>query len=152
MRTAEEIGRTAAGARRCPRCCRAPRARCRSSAAPCWTNGLTVVAARKPRSPLIEVRLRVPFGGTTRCTRRGPSSSRDPAAGHRPARPPGRRRRAGRGGRPSGHRGRPARLLVTGSVLASGLPTLLDVLADCLTAAAYRKDDVWASGPGWSNT
>jgi predicted Zn-dependent peptidase len=36
----------------------------------------------------------------------------------------------------------PQRLLVTGSVLASGLPTLLDVLADCLTGAAYRKDDV----------
>jgi predicted Zn-dependent peptidase len=36
----------------------------------------------------------------------------------------------------------PQRLLLTGSVLASGLPTLLDVLADCLTGAAYRKDDV----------
>jgi predicted Zn-dependent peptidase len=36
----------------------------------------------------------------------------------------------------------PQRLMVTGSVLSTGLPVLLEVLADCLTDPAYRRGDV----------
>jgi hypothetical protein len=36
----------------------------------------------------------------------------------------------------------PQRLSVTGSVLSTGLPVLLEVLADCLTDPAYRRNDV----------
>jgi predicted Zn-dependent peptidase len=36
----------------------------------------------------------------------------------------------------------PQRLMITGSVLSTGLPVLLEVLADCLTDAVYRRSDV----------
>jgi predicted Zn-dependent peptidase len=36
----------------------------------------------------------------------------------------------------------PQRLMISGSVLSTGLPVLLEVLADCLTDPAYRRSDV----------
>ncbi len=106
-------------------------------------SGLTVVAVRKPRSPLVEVRLRVPFAGTTPkhsaraemlvATMLLGTGSRDReqvdadlalVGGHLDASVD------------------PQRLMVTGSVLSTGLPVLLEVLADCLTDPAYRRGDV----------
>jgi predicted Zn-dependent peptidase len=102
-----------------------------------------VLAVRNPRTPLVEVRLRVPVGGSTpvhaaraellaatlllgtgRRDRRQVDADLAAAGGHLDTGVD------------------PQRLLVTGSVLASGLTTLLEVLADCLTGAAYRRDDV----------
>lgn len=143
MRTAEQIGRTEAGPRPVPALRPGTRGKLPAVRRTVLDTGLTVVAARKPRSPLIEVRLRVPFGGTTpvhaaraellaatlllgteRRDRRAVDAELAAVGGHLDTGVD------------------PQRLLVTGSVLASGLPALLDVLADCLTAAAYRKDDV----------
>ena len=115
--------------------------------------GLTVVAVRKPRSPLVEVRLRVPFAGTTPlhsaraemlvATMLLGTSSRDReqvdadlalVGGHLDASVD------------------PQRLMITGSVLSTGLPVLLEVLADCLTDPAYRRTTSSVSASGWSST
>ena len=142
-RTADEIGRTTAGPREIP-----PMSLTASTRAPSVTrvqldSGLTVVTVRKPRSPLVEVRLRIPFAGTTRkhaaraemlaSTMLLGTEARDReqvdadlalVGGHLDASVD------------------PQRLMVTGSVLSTGLPVLLEVLADCLTGAAYRRSDV----------
>ena len=103
-----------------------------------------MVAVRKPRSPLVEVRLRVPFAGTTRQAQRARRNARR----HHAARAPAARDReqvdadlALVGGHLDASVD-PQRLMITGSVLSTGLPVLLEVLADCLTDAAYRAADV----------
>ena len=142
-RTAEEIGRTVTGPRPVPAMTLTSRTRAPSLSRVELDSGLTVVAVRKPRSPLVEVRLRVPFAGTTRLhsaraemlvatmllgtkTRDREQVDADLAmvGGHLDASVD------------------PQRLMITGSVLSTGLPVLLEVLADCLTDAAYRKADV----------
>ena len=142
-RSAEDIGRTAAGARQIPPMTLGTRTRAPSLTRAELDSGLTVVAVRKPRSPLVEVRLRVPFAGTTPkhsaraemlvATMLLGTGSRDReqvdadlalVGGHLDASVD------------------PQRLMVTGSVLSTGLPVLLEVLADCLTDPAYRRGDV----------
>lgn len=142
-RSAEQIGRTEVGPRPVPALVPGARGKVPAVTRTVLDNGLTVLAVRKPRSPLVEVRLRVPFGGsspvhaaraellaatlllgTGRRDRRQVDADLAAVGGHLDTGVD------------------PQRLLVTGSVLASGLPTLLEVLADCLTGAAYRKDDV----------
>lgn len=142
-RTAEEIGKSPAGPRQIPPMTLTTRTRAPSLARAELDSGLTVIAVRKPRSPLVEVRLRVPFAGTTPLhsaraemlvsTMLLGTSSRDreqvdadlaAVGGHLDASVD------------------PQRLMVTGSVLSTGLPVLLEVLADCLTDPAYRKNDV----------
>ena len=106
--------------------------------------GLTVVAVRKPRSPLVEVRLRVPFAGTTRLhSARAEMLVATMLLGHRAARD--REQVDADLALVGGHLDAsvdPQRLMITGSVLSTGLPVLLEVLADCLTDAAYRRADV----------
>ena len=118
------------------------RARVPPSARAVLDTGLTVLAVRKPRSPLVEVRLRVPFAGTTRlhAARAELLAATCCWDQHRDREQVDADLAAVGGHLDAGVD--PQRLLLTGSVLASGLPTLLDVLADCLTGAAYRKDDV----------
>lgn len=142
-RTAEQIGRTDAGPRQVPPMTLTTRTRAPSVSRVVLDSGLTVVAVRKPRSPLVEVRLRVPFAGTTQlhsaraemlvATMLLGTGSRDReqvdadlalVGGHLDASVD------------------PQRLMITGSVLSTGLPVLLEVLADCLTDAAYRRPDV----------
>jgi zinc protease len=142
-RSAEEIGRTAIGPRSVPPMTLATRTRAPSLVRVVLDNGLTVVAVRKPRSPLVEVRLRVPFAGTTKkhparaemlvATMLLGTSSRDReqvdadlalVGGHLDASVD------------------PQRLMITGSVLSTGLPVLLEVLSDCLIDPAYRRSDV----------
>ncbi|MFD7731866.1 M16 family metallopeptidase [Kitasatospora phosalacinea] len=101
--------------------------------------GLRVVAARRATAPVVQLRLGVPFGGSTArhaaaaellsCTllAGGPGADRtavDDAL-------------AAVGGSLKAVVG-PEELLVTGQVLAEGLPRLLAVLADCLTGAGYE--------------
>lgn len=142
-RTAEEIGRTATGPRPVPALVPGARGKVPTVGRAVLDNGLTVLAVRKPRSPLVEVRLRVPLAGPSRVhaaraellaatlllgteqrDRRQVDADLAVVGGHLDASVD------------------PQRLLITGSVLASGLPRLLEVLADSLTGAAYRKDDV----------
>lgn len=142
-RTADEIGRSAAGPRPVPPMTLTTRTRAPSVSRVALDSGLTVVAVRKPRSPLVELRLRVPFAGTTRlhsaraemlvATMLLGTDARDReqvdadlalVGGHLDASVD------------------PQRLMISGSVLATGLPVLLEVLADCLTGAAYRRADV----------
>ncbi len=142
-RTADEIGRTPTGPRPVPDPIPGVAGKIPAVRRVGLDNGLTVQAVRKPRSPLVEVRLRIPFAGTSRV-----HAARAELLAATILLGTGRRDRrqvdadlAAVGGHLDTGVD-PQRLLLTGSVLASGLPTLLDVMADCLTGAVYRKDDV----------
>jgi predicted Zn-dependent peptidase len=103
-------------------------------------SGLTVIAVRRPGVPLVELRLRVPFGRAPLAratllsqalfTGTGTMSSIDIAA----------ELQAVGGGLAAGLD--PDRLLVTGNSLAAGLDRMLEILADVLTDAAYPADEV----------
>lgn len=106
-------------------------------------NGLNVLLARKPGAPLVEVRLRVPFGGRTPThTARAELLASTVLLGTG-----GRTREqvdaelAAVGGHLDAGVD-PQRLSFSGSVLSHGLKTLLAVLADTLTEPAYRRHDV----------
>ena len=143
IRNADQIGRTDVGPRPVPALTLTTRTRAPSVLRRELDTGLTAVAVRKPRSPLVELRLRVPFAGSTPAhsaraemlvaTVLLGTGSRDReqvdaelalVGGHLDASVD------------------PQRLMITGSVLSTGLPVLLDVLADCLTDPAYRRSDV----------
>ena len=142
-RTAEQIGRTAAGPRPLPALAPMKVARPPRTMTTILDSGLTVVAVRKPGTPMVEVRLRIPFGGSTpvhsaraellAATVLLGTGSRD------------RREVDAELASVGGHLDAsvdPQRLLLAGSVLAPGLDLLLDVLADSLTDPAYRRRDV----------
>jgi zinc protease len=142
-RTAEEIGRTAAGPRPVPPLARTARARTPTLARATLDTGLEVIAVRKPRSPLVEVRLRVPFAGAT-----PKHSARAEMLAATLLLGTGSRSReqvdadlALVGGHLDAGVD-PQRLMIHGSVLSTGLPMLLEVLADSLTDPAYRRGDV----------
>ena len=139
-RTAEEIGRTAAGPRPLP-----PLGSTREVPLPdvvdsVLPNGLRVLAAHRPGIPMVELRLRVPFAGdapehpavaellaetllTGTATRDRVTIDDELAAV----------------GADLGVSVDPERLLVSGSGLAAGLPDVLGVLADVLTAATPSR-------------
>jgi zinc protease len=103
-------------------------------------SGLTVIAIRRPAVPLVEVRLRVPFGraplpratllSQALFTGTGTMSSVQIAAGLQ----------AVGGGLSAGLD--PDRLLVTGNSLAGGLDRMLEILASVLTDPAYPNEEV----------
>jgi zinc protease len=142
-RSAEEIGRTPHGPRPLPDL---GQQRGRTDLAHVDTvigNGLRVLAVRKPGVPLVEARLSIPFAGT---------DPMHPATAEVLAETllTGTRRRdrvaidtelALIGGE-LGTVVDPERLAISGTALADGLPTLLDVLADVLTAASYPDTEV----------
>jgi len=102
--------------------------------------GLTVIAIRRTSVPLVELRLRVPFGKAPlpRATLlsqalfsgTGALSSVEIAA----------ELQAVGGGLSAGLD--PDRLVVSGNSLASGLDRMLEILADVLTDATYPNDEV----------
>jgi zinc protease len=107
-------------------------------------NGLRVIAVRKPGTPLVEVRLRVPFGGTT-----GAHSARAEVLAATLLLGTGSRSReqvdselAVVGGHLDASVD-PQKFAVTGSVLSNGLPVLLEVLAESLVEPAFRRHDVF---------
>lgn len=143
FRSAEDVGRTDLGPRPVPPLGSSTRVRRPTVRHADLDSGLHVVAVRVPRTPLVEVRLRIPFGGRTpthaaraellaASVLLGSSSrTRDQVDAELAA--------------VGGHLDAnvdPQRLAVTGSVLSTGLGTLLDVLADCLVDPAYRRADV----------
>jgi zinc protease len=120
-----------------------PRAKQPASDERVLASGLRVIAIRRPGVPLVELRLRVPFGGTVRTL---------------PARSTvlGETMLSG-----TEHRSQVElaaalqaigadlhvsvdsdRLLLGGAVLRGGLPQLLELLAEVLTAAAYPNREV----------
>lgn len=142
-RSAAQIAVTPAGARSVPALAPTPVRAEPQTRRMTADNGLEVTAARWPSSPMIELRLRIPFGGrsrkhaataellaetlllgTERRTRQQVDADLAMVGGNLAAQV------------------NPQRLLLSGSVLADGLPILLEVLADVLTGAAYRVTDV----------
>jgi zinc protease len=103
-------------------------------------SGLTVIAVRRPGVPLVELRLRVPFGRTPLAratllsqalfTGTGTMSSIDIAA----------ELQAVGGGLAAGLD--PDRLFVTGNALVAGLDRMLEILAGVLTDPAYPAEEV----------
>lgn len=103
-------------------------------------NGLTVIAVRRPAVPLVELRLRVPFAKThlargdvlaqTLFSGTPTRSTVDIAAELQAL------------GGALGAGTDPDRLLVSGNALASGLPRLLEILAEVLREATYPADEV----------
>ena len=143
-RSAEQIAVTALGPRPVPELTQSRVVAHPELVSRVLDNGLRVVAVRKPGTPLAEVRLRVPFGGTSAAhsaraellaanlllgtasrTRTQVDAELAMVGGHLDASVD------------------PARFAVTGSVLSTGLPVLLDVLADSLTEPAFNRHDVF---------
>jgi zinc protease len=103
-------------------------------------NGLTVIAVRRPAVPLVEVRLRVPFGRAslaraallahTLFSGTSTMSSSDLAA----------QLQSVGGGLSAGLD--PDRLLISGNALSTGLDRVLELLAAVLTDATYPADEV----------
>jgi zinc protease len=104
------------------------------------TNGLTVIAVRRPSVPLVEVRLRIPFAKAhlaraamlTQTVLSGTTamSTVDIAA---------ELQKVG-GGLSAG--ADPDRLLISGNALVVGLDRLLEILAGVLTDASYPAEEV----------
>jgi zinc protease len=143
FRTAEEIGHTSAGPRPLPPLGEQRAATGLSTVDTTLSNGLQVIVVRQPAVPMVELRVRIPFAstdpmhparaevlastllsGTTRRDRVGVDTDLALVGGEMDAAVD------------------PERLSIAGTALASGLDTLLDVLADVLTSASYADDEV----------
>jgi predicted Zn-dependent peptidase len=142
-RTAEEIGRTELGPRPLPPLGEQRVASDLSSVDTVLSNGLRVIAVHKPAVPLVELRLRIPFAGTDL-----PHAARAEVLAATLLTGTGRRDRVAvdtdlalvGGDLDAGVD--PERLSLSGNSLAAGFDTLLDVLADVLTSAVHRDDEV----------
>lgn len=146
-RTAEEIGRTEAGPRSLPALGSTRDVPLPDVSTATLPNGLRVLAAHRPGVPMVEVLLRIPAAT--------PGVSADPAytAGMEVLAETMLTGTAGRDrvgiddelaavGAELGVGVDPEWLQAGGSALASGLPTVLDVLADVLTGATHPDDEV----------
>jgi predicted Zn-dependent peptidase len=142
-RSAEQIGRTEVGPRPLPPL-GSPRAPSTPSAVDTvLDSGLRVIAVRRPAVPMVELRLRIPFGGTQRthsaraellaATLLHGTSRRDRFAIDRALAAVGGDLAAGAD---------PEHLSISGSALATGLDVLLDVLGDAFTSASYADAEV----------
>jgi predicted Zn-dependent peptidase len=142
-RTAEQIGRTELGPRPLP-----PLGDQRTAAEPAAVdtvldNGLRVIAVRQATVPMVELRLRIPFGGTepTRpavaevlaSSLLTGTAKRDRIRMDTDLALVGGELDAGVD---------PERLAISGSALSDKLDTLLDVLVDALTQPAYAPEEV----------
>lgn len=142
-RSAEQIGHTELGPRELPAIGEVARAPEFAHTDTVLASGLRVVAVRKGNVPLVETRLNIPFGGQTpEHTATAEVLAETILTG-------------------TGNRDRvaidtelaliggelntvvdPEHLSIGGGCLASGLPTLLDVLADALTNASYVDAEI----------
>jgi predicted Zn-dependent peptidase len=142
-RTAAEIGRTERGPRQLPDLGTQRAATGLTSVDTVLDNGLRVVAVHQATVPMVEVRLRIPFAGeqvkhaaiaeVLAATILTGTERRDRVAMDTDIALVGGELGAGVD---------PERLSIGGNALASGFDTLLDVLADALTGAAYRDEEV----------
>ncbi|WP_431875147.1 M16 family metallopeptidase [Amycolatopsis sacchari] len=142
-RDAAEIGRTPRGPRPVPELGDQRAAADLSHVDTTLANGLRVLVVRKANVPLVELRLRIPFAGADALhAATAEVLAETVLAGT------ARRDRiridtdlALIGGE-LGTSVDPERLSINGNALASGLPVLLDVLADVLTSASYVDEEV----------
>ncbi|MEC3978803.1 M16 family metallopeptidase [Amycolatopsis sp. H20-H5] len=142
-RTAEEIGRTATGPRPVPPLGEQRFAADLSHVDTELSNGLRVLAVRKATVPLVELRVWIPFAGTDVLhpataevlaeTLLTGTARRDRIAVDTELALIGGDLGAGVD---------PERLILNGTTLASGLPTMLDVLGDVFTGASYADAEV----------
>ncbi len=142
-RTAEQIAVTPIGSRPLPELTAARAVSHPELLTETVSNGLRIIAVRKPGTPLVEVRLRVPFGGTAAShsarsellaatlllgtasrSREQVDAELAMVGGHLEASVD------------------PQRFAITGSVLSNGLPVLLEILAESLVEPALRRHDV----------
>ncbi len=143
FRTAAEIGKTELGPRPLPDLGTLRSAAGLSSVDTVLDNGLRVIAVHSPTVPMVELRLRIPFAGTDprhaaiaevlAATILTGTERRDRVAMDTDMALVGGDLGAGVD---------PERLSLGGNALASGFDTILDVLADALTGAAYRDEEV----------
>ncbi|MEO7125767.1 MAG: insulinase family protein [Nakamurella sp.] len=142
-RSAADIARTTTGPRPLPALQQTRARRAPSSAQATTPAGLAITAVRQASTPMVELRLRIPFGGDDHVhaaraellaeTILLGTATRD--------REQVDNELASVGGHLSAHVG-PQRLLITGSVIAPGLLVVLEILAETLESAAYRAIDV----------
>lgn len=142
-RTAEQIAVTPGGPRPLPALLPTPVRRAPAAARVLADSGLDITAVRRPSSPMIELRLRIPFGGRTPV-----HAARAELLAETILLGTGRRSRqqvdadlAAVGAHLTAHV-TPQRLLLSGCTPAPGLAVLLDILGDVLTDAAYRRSDI----------
>ncbi len=142
-RSAEEIGRTPAGPRALPQLGPTRAVPLPDVQEQVLPNGLRVLAAHRPGVPMVEVRLRVPFGGDDpehpavaellSSTLLTGTEARDRV---------GIDDELAAVGADLGVSVDPERLQIGGSGLSDGLPDLLAVLADVLTSATHPDAEV----------
>ena len=102
--------------------------------------GLTVIAIRRPAVPLVELRLRVPFGRTPLARATLLSQALFTGTSTMSSVQIAAELQAVGGGLSAGVD--PDRLLVTGNALAGGLDRMLEILASVLTDPAYPNAEV----------
>ena len=142
-RTAEQIGRTALGPRPLPPLGEQRVATDLSTVDTVLSNGLRLIAVREAAVPLIEMRLRIPFAGADRmhaaraevlaATLLSGTERRDRVAVDTDLALVGADLDVGVD---------PERLSISGNALSTGFDTMLDVVADVLTAAAHQDNEV----------
>lgn len=103
-------------------------------------NGLTVIAIRRPAVPLVELRMRIPFGKVN--LSRGDVLSQTLFSGTETLSTVDIATELQEVGGALGAGTDPDRLIISGNSLASGLPKLLGILADVLGNATYPADEV----------
>ncbi len=103
-------------------------------------NGLTVIALRRPAVPLVEMRLRIPFAKTNLA--KGDVLSQAMFSGTEKMSAVDIAAELQVVGGGLGASTDPDRLLISGNALSSGLPRLLEILADVLRGASYPSDEV----------
>jgi zinc protease len=104
------------------------------------TNGLKVIAIRRPAVPLVELRLRIPFAKANMA--RGDVLSQAMFSGTETMSSVDIAAELQKVGGGLGSSVDPDRLIIAGNSLASGLPRLLEILSDVLQSANYPADEV----------
>jgi zinc protease len=141
-RSAEQIGHTEAGPRPLPPLGAQRTVADLDLADRTLASGLRVIAVARRTVPTVELRLRIPFAGAepTHPARAELVASALLAGTARRGRVEIDDELATIGGELAAGVD-PERLIISGSALSSGLPTLLDVLADLVTSASYPDGD-----------
>ncbi|MDX3664312.1 pitrilysin family protein [Streptomyces sp. ID05-26A] len=147
-RSADEIGRTETGPRPLPELGSQKAAAELSTVDTTLPNGLRVIAVRRATVPMVEVRLRVPFADPAGTSAGSQHSAVAEILANTVLTGTEKRSRvqidtelALVGGELDAVVD-PERLSFTGNALATGLGTVLEVLADVLTNASYPADEV----------
>ncbi|CCH28277.1 pitrilysin family protein [Actinosynnema sp. NPDC047251] len=147
-RSAEEIGRTEQGPRPLPELGDQRAAADLSSVDTVLANGLRVIAVRRSSVPLVEVRLRIPFGDPASSSVGSTHAARAEVLANTVLTGTATRSRVAVDTELALVGGEldavvdPERLAFSGNALVSGLDTVLDVLRDALTGATYPVEEV----------